>query len=178
MLRARTAVPPSTSTTVLVIPESAVSSTVLTQPDQVGNHGDDEYHHVRVFHDRLEGNPVHRPRRRELQLLSELYGGCCGNHAEICFSEPNDGTNFTTVTGALVTDTTGGWQYVPPIATVLHAAVGCTTGATVYGIVIPITGTADDQGRRPGNSASRRCHQPGRSDRERLRGCNQWRPAH
>ena len=30
----------------------------------------------------------------------------------------NDGTHFSTITGVLVTDTTGGWQLVPPIGNV------------------------------------------------------------
>jgi hypothetical protein len=55
--------------------------------------------------------------------------------ADVCFSEANDSTNFTTTTGVLVTDTTGGWQLVPPAIHFAFAACGGT-----YGIVIPITG--------------------------------------
>jgi hypothetical protein len=59
--------------------------------------------------------------------------------ADICFSEPNDSTNLSTITGVLVTDTTGGWQLVPAIGTVGHSVVGCSVGTT-YGLVVPITG--------------------------------------
>jgi hypothetical protein len=59
--------------------------------------------------------------------------------ADICFSEPNDSTGLAGITGVLVTDTTGGWQLVPAIGTVLHNAVSAC-GPTAYGLVIPITG--------------------------------------
>ncbi len=80
-------------------------------------HGDDQCHHVRFLRDRRVGNPVPGTRRCELQLHGELYGRHYGkprHPPHICIDEANDGTSFTNVSGALVTDTTGGWQYVPP----------------------------------------------------------------
>jgi hypothetical protein len=67
--------------------------------------------------------------------------GTTGTPADICISEGSDGTVFTSVSGALVTDTTGGWQYVP--STILEAALptgnpGC--GGTGYGIVLELAG--------------------------------------
>jgi len=68
--------------------------------------------------------------------------GTTGTPAAICISELADGTSFTNVTGALVTDTTGGWQYVP--STILHAAyVAGTTNAGCggfYDIVLDLAG--------------------------------------
>jgi hypothetical protein len=70
--------------------------------------------------------------------------GTTGTPADICLSENSDGTSFVNVSGALVTDTTGGWQYVP--ATILHAAYaagsenpGCSTGG-YYGVVLELAG--------------------------------------
>ncbi|HUC12910.1 MAG TPA: hypothetical protein VMS00_00525 [Acidimicrobiales bacterium] len=59
--------------------------------------------------------------------------------ADVCFSEPSDGTVFSSITGVLVTDTTGGWQLVPPIGNVHENVAGCGQ-ATNPSIVIPITG--------------------------------------
>jgi hypothetical protein len=59
--------------------------------------------------------------------------------ADICFSEANDSTVFSSITGVLVTDTTGGWQLVPPIGNVHENVAGCGQ-ATNPSIVIPITG--------------------------------------
>jgi hypothetical protein len=68
--------------------------------------------------------------------------GTTGPPAAICISELADGTSFVNVTGALVTDTTGGWQYVP--STILHAAyVAGTTNAGCggyYDIVLDLAG--------------------------------------
>jgi hypothetical protein len=55
----------------------------------------------------------------------------------ICISEGKDGTSFAHVTGALITDTTGGWQYVPPTGNIAFGALGCgTTGTNTWGIVL------------------------------------------
>jgi len=70
--------------------------------------------------------------------LVSFTAGTTGTPADICFSEANDGTVFTNVTGALVTDTTGGWQYV--VATFLHATppnAGCGGN---YGLVLELAG--------------------------------------
>jgi hypothetical protein len=65
--------------------------------------------------------------------------GTTGTPADICFSDANDGTVFTNITGALVTDTTGGWQYVVPApADIEFAHVGC--GTSVYGVVLVLNG--------------------------------------
>jgi hypothetical protein len=68
--------------------------------------------------------------------------GTTGTPAAICISELSDGTSFINVSGALITDTTGGWQYVP--STILHAAyVAGTTNAGCggfYDIVLDLAG--------------------------------------
>ena len=74
-------------------------------------------------------------------LISFTAGSATTATGDICFSEANDATGLTGIAGVLVTDTTGGWQLVPAIGTVLHNVVGpsvCGTGT--YGLVIPITG--------------------------------------
>lgn len=70
--------------------------------------------------------------------LVSFTAGTTGTPADICFSEANGGTSFINVSGALVTDTTGGWQYVP--AVFLHAAppnAGCSGN---YGLVLVLAG--------------------------------------
>jgi hypothetical protein len=65
--------------------------------------------------------------------------GTTGTPAAICLSETADSTVFTNVSGALVTDTTGGWQYVP--STILHAAGATNTGCgTLFDIVLDLAG--------------------------------------
>jgi flagellar basal body L-ring protein FlgH len=68
--------------------------------------------------------------------------GTTGTPAAICISELADSTSFINVSGALITDTTGGWQYVP--STILHAAyVAGTTNAGCggfYDIVLDLSG--------------------------------------
>jgi len=65
--------------------------------------------------------------------------GTTGTPAAICLSETADGTTFTNVTGALVTDTTGGWQYVP--STILHAAGATNAGCGGdYDLVLDLAG--------------------------------------
>jgi hypothetical protein len=70
--------------------------------------------------------------------LVSFTAGTTGTPADICFSEASGGTSFINVSGALVTDTTGGWQYVP--AVFLHAAppnAGCSGN---YGLVLVLAG--------------------------------------
>jgi hypothetical protein len=70
--------------------------------------------------------------------LVSFTAGTTGTPADVCFSEASGGTSFTNVSGALVTDTTGGWQYVPTV--ILHAAppnAGCGGN---YGIVLVLAG--------------------------------------
>jgi len=70
--------------------------------------------------------------------LVSFTAGTTGTPADVCFSEASGGTSFVNVSGALVTDTTGGWQYVP--TTILHAAppnAGCGGN---YGIVLVLAG--------------------------------------
>jgi hypothetical protein len=129
----------NSTTTFSVIPESAVSSTVITQPDQVGNAETTNHITFGSSMTALKVTPSTGLAGSSSNYLVSFTAGSAST-TDICFSEANDVTNFTTVTGVLVTDTTGGWQYVPPIANVLHNAVAC--GTTAYGIVIPITGTA------------------------------------
>jgi len=59
--------------------------------------------------------------------------------ADICFSEANDSTGFSAMTGALVTDTTGGWEYVPATAN-LHFGAFAACGGATWGVTIVITG--------------------------------------
>jgi hypothetical protein len=72
--------------------------------------------------------------------LVSFTGGTTGTPADICMSEANGGTVFTNVSGALVTDTTGGWQYVVAPGGIHFAFTGGCAPATTYGIVLNLGG--------------------------------------
>jgi hypothetical protein len=72
-------------------------------------------------------------------------GGTTGTPAAICLSETADSTAFTNVSGALITDTTGGWQYVPSVF--LHAAGATNVGCGgLYDIVLDLNGQTINAG--------------------------------
>jgi hypothetical protein len=128
---------PSSTTAFSVIPESAVSSTTLLQPDKVGNVETTNLITFGSSMTALKVTPSTGLAGASSNYLISFTAGSVAT-ADICFSEPNDSTGLAGITGVLVTDTTGGWQLVPAIGTVLHSAVGC--GTATYGLVIPITG--------------------------------------
>ena len=121
---------PNTTTTFSVIPESGA-----LLADQVGNAETTNTITFGSSMTALKVTPSTGLAGSSSNYLISFTAGSAAT-ADICFSEPSDSTNFTTITGALVTDTTAGWELVPP--TIHYGFVAC--GPTAYGIVIPITG--------------------------------------
>jgi hypothetical protein len=133
---------PSSTTQFEVIPESTLDPTPTT-PGTTGTVvGNPETTNVITFgssETALEVTPSTGLANSSSNYLVSFTAGS-GATGQICFSEPNDSTIFSTISGVLVTDTTSSWQLVPAIGTVTHGSALVAGCGGTYQVVIPITG--------------------------------------